>query len=74
MKTNISGATKQGSTTFGQDAISAEFMDRTVTGFAKDKSVVVGADDAAANVKRDAIFTAIFGVAYPTITTTTTGV
>lgn len=77
MKTNISGATKQGSTTFGQDAISAEFMDREVTGFTKEKSVVVGADDAEANTKRDAVFMAVFGVAYPaapTTTTTTTGV
>ena len=74
LKTNISGATKQGSTTFSQDAISAEFMDRDVTGFTKQKSVVVGADDAASTTKRDALFTAIFGVAYPTTTTTTTGV
>ena len=74
LKTNISGASKQGSTTFSQDAISAEFMDRDVTGFVKPKSVVVGADDAAANTKRDAIFLAVFGVVYPTTTTTTTGV
>lgn len=73
LKTSIKGTSKQGNTTFNQDAISAEFMDRAVTGFTKQKSVVVGADDAAATVKRDAIFQAIFGVAYPTTTTTTTG-
>lgn len=72
LKTSIKGTSKQGNTTFSQDAISAEFMDRAVTGFDKQKSVVVGADDAAATTKRDAIFLAIFGVPYPVTTTTTT--
>ena len=72
LKTSIKGTSKQGNTTFSQDAISAEFMDRAVAGFDKQKSVVVGADDAAATTKRDAIFLAIFGVPYPVTTTTTT--
>ena len=48
--------------------------DGVTTFIDKQKSVVVGADDAAATTKRDAIFLAIFGVPYPVTTTTTTGV
>lgn len=66
LKTSISGTSKQDSTTFGQDPISAEFMDREVTGFTKPKSVVVGADEAVDTTKRDALFMAVFGKAYPT--------
>lgn len=66
LKTNISGTTKQDSTSFSQDPISAEFMDNKVTGFAKPKSVVVGADEAGETTQRDALFMAIFGKAYPT--------
>ncbi|GAA0491306.1 hypothetical protein GCM10008986_16760 [Salinibacillus aidingensis] len=71
LKTSISGQSKQGSTTFSQDPISAEFMDREVTGFKEEKSVVTGRDAKAENTKRDALFQAVFGQAYPSTTTTT---
>lgn len=63
LKTNISGTTKPatGAPTFSQDAISAEFMDREVEGFADVKSVVTGTEEKGATTVRDALFTAIFG-------------
>ena len=65
LKTNITGASKQGETKFTQDAIAAEFMDRTVDGFDDDKSVITGVDAKGAVAARDAIFMAVFGVAHP---------
>lgn len=65
LKTNITGTTKPatGAPTFSQDGISAEFMDRKVTGFEKEKSVISGADEPGETTKRDAIFMAVFGKA-----------
>jgi phi13 family phage major tail protein len=68
LKTNITGTSKTAETSFGQDAISAEFMDRNVTGFTRPQSVVTGADEAGATTNRDAIFMKVFGKAYPTET------
>lgn len=65
LKTNISGTSKQDTTTFGQDPISAEFMDRAVEGFIKPKSVVTGEDLGDSATQRDALFMAVFGVAHP---------
>lgn len=65
MRPNINGQTKQEGTEFQSDEISAEFMDRDVTGFSKEKSVVFGYDEAATTTQRDALFQAVFGTAYP---------
>lgn len=62
---NISGQTKQGSTTFSTEEISAQFMDREVTGFTKEKSVIFAYDEKGATTNRDALFQKIFGLAYP---------
>lgn len=68
----INGQTKQGETQFQSESISAEFMDREVAGFTKEKSVVFGFDASGETTQRDALFQAVFGVAYPTTSTTTT--
>lgn len=68
----INGQTKQGETQFQSESITAEFMDREVDGFTKEKSVVFGYDDAATTAQRDALFQAVFGTAYPGTSTTTT--
>lgn len=68
----INGQTKQGETSFQSEQITAEFMDREVAGFTKEKSVVFGHDAAATTTQRDALFQAVFGTAYPGTSTTTT--
>ncbi|MDN4525322.1 major tail protein [Fictibacillus fluitans] len=65
MRSNIAGQTKEDGLEFQNDEISAEFMDREVTGFANPKSVVTGSDNKGETVKRDALFQAIFGKPYP---------
>jgi phi13 family phage major tail protein len=65
MRPNITGKTKQDSTEFQGDEISAEFMDRKVDGFTKEKSVIFGYDESGSATKRDALFTKIFGQAHP---------
>jgi phi13 family phage major tail protein len=72
MRPAINGQTKQGETQFQGEQITAEFMDREVSGFTKEKSVVFGYDAATATAQRDALFQAVFGTAYPATTTTTT--
>ena len=65
MRPSISGSTKTEGVEFSSDEITAQFMDREVAGFNDEKSVIFGADDKGVTVSRDAIFTAIFGTAYP---------
>ena len=65
MRPSISGSTKTEGVEFSSDEITAQFMDREVAGFNVEKSVIFGADDKGVTVSRDAIFTAIFGTAYP---------
>jgi phi13 family phage major tail protein len=65
MRPNINGQTKGENTEFQNDEISAEFMDRDVTGFTDEKSVVFGRDAKGSNAARDALFQAIFGKPYP---------
>ena len=40
-------------------------MDRQVTGFTDEKSVIFGVDEKGKTTSRDALFTAVFGQAYP---------
>ncbi len=63
---NVSGKSKAGGTTeFNTEEIVAQFMDRKVTGFESDKSVIFAADKKGVNTNRDALFTKIFGLAHP---------
>jgi phi13 family phage major tail protein len=63
---NVSGQTKQDKTEFSSEEISAQFMDREVTGFLKEKSVVFAYDLKGSTTNRDDLFMKIFGKAYPT--------
>lgn len=63
---NITAQTKEGgSTEFGSDEITAEFMDREIAGFNKMRSVIFGKDEVGSTTARDDIFQSIFGVGYP---------
>ncbi|MBM7605984.1 phi13 family phage major tail protein [Metabacillus crassostreae] len=66
----INGQSKQGETQFQSEQIAAEFMDREVAGFTKEKSVVFGFDPKGTTTQRDALFQAVFGVAHPDATPT----
>ena len=68
LRPNVTGETKADGVTFGTDEITAEFMDREVAGFNDDKSVIFGKDAKGSTVARDALFTALFGQAYPGVT------
>lgn len=65
LKPSTEAATKEDGVTFGNDTITAEFIDREVQGFTKTKSVIFGRDEAGVTAARDAIFMAVFGKAYP---------
>lgn len=65
IKTENTGTSKQDSVEFGNDPISAEFMDRQVPGFAEEKSVIFGYDEKGSTTDRDAMFQAVFGTTYP---------
>lgn len=65
MRPGVNGETKSDGVTFSSDEITAEFMDREVAGFEDEKSVVFGRDAKGSTVARDALFTALFGQAYP---------
>ncbi|UBH14850.1 major tail protein [Macrococcus armenti] len=67
-KPEQSAKTKEDGVEFSSDNMKAEFMDRKVTGFTEEKSVIFGKDEKGSTTQRDAIFLAIFGVAYPTET------
>ena len=68
MKNNTSGTTKGDGVEFGTDEVSAEFMSRYIPGVAKPKVKVTGYDESGSTVNRDALFTAVFGKAYPAAT------
>ncbi|SEH78457.1 phage major tail protein, phi13 family [Halobacillus karajensis] len=72
MRPNKSGSTKQETTEFSSEEITAAFMDREVNGFDDEKSVVFAKEVKGETTKRDALFQAVFGKSYPTTTTTTT--
>lgn len=63
---NVTGQTKGENTEFSSEEISAQFMDREVDGFSKEKSVLFAYDPAGETVNRDALFLKIFGMPYPT--------
>ncbi|MCM3030386.1 MULTISPECIES: major tail protein [unclassified Niallia] len=70
---NIEGQTKEDSAEFTSEEIEAQFMDREVTGFTKEKSVIFATDKKGSTTNRDALFMKIFGKAYPTETTVPEG-
>ncbi|MGM8215176.1 major tail protein [Bacillaceae bacterium W0354] len=69
---NVSGGTKGQTTEFSSEEIRAQFMDRAVDGFSDEKSVIFAEDNKGETTNRDALFMKVFGVNYPSTTTTTT--
>ena len=65
MRPNMTGTTKAEGVEFSSEEITAEFMDRDVTGFDDTKSVIFGRDEPGATTQRDALFTAVFGANHP---------
>lgn len=65
MKNNIAGATKEDGTTFSNDEITAEFMERQVAGFNGEKTLITAVDEKGSTTNRDALFMAVFGLPYP---------
>jgi phi13 family phage major tail protein len=65
MRPTMTGATKTDGVEFSSEEVTAEFMDRDITGFTETKSVVFGRDLPGATTQRDALFTAIFGAPHP---------
>lgn len=63
---NIEGQTKEDGVEFSSEEITAQFMDRKVDGFAKEKSVIFAHDKPGETTNRDALFMKIFGKPYPT--------
>ncbi len=62
---NIEGNTKEDSVEFSSEEIEAQFMDRKVEGFSKERSAIFAYDEAEETEKRDALFMKIFGEAHP---------
>lgn len=62
---NVTGGTKGESTEFSTEEIVAQFMDRTIEGFEKAKSVVFAEDEKGETTNRDALFMKIFGKPHP---------
>lgn len=65
---NIAGSTKGETTEFTSEEIAAQFMDREVEGFTKEKSVLFAYDPVGQTTNRNALFQKIFGMSYPTAT------
>ncbi|MGE6370646.1 major tail protein [Planococcus kocurii] len=65
MKNNTAGQTKEDSTEFSSDEISAEFMQREVAGFASEKTMLVAMDAKGSTTNRDLLFTKVFGLPHP---------
>lgn len=65
---NVTGNTKGDSTEFSSEEIAAQFMDRTVDGFTKEKSVLFAYDKAGTTTNRDDLFSKVFGKPYPSST------
>lgn len=70
---NITGNTKGEGVEFSSEEIAAQFMDRKVEGFTKDKSVIFAYDPPGETTDRDKLFMKIFGLPYPTETTVPEG-
>ena len=62
---SIEGQTKEDGVEFSSEEMEAEFMDREVTGFEDDKSVIFAADEKGETTNRDALFLAIYGIPHP---------
>lgn len=62
---SIEGETKEDGVEFSSEEMSASFMDREVTGFDDDKSVLFAKDEKGETTNRDALFMAVFGLAHP---------
>lgn len=62
---NIEGQTKEDGVEFSSEEIEAQFMDRKVAGFDKEKSVLFAYDEAGETTKRDALFLKVFGKPHP---------
>lgn len=62
---NITGQSKGEGVEYSSEEIAAQFMDREVTGFSEDKSVVFAQDKKGETTNRDALFQKIFGQAHP---------
>lgn len=65
LRPNIGGSTKEDGVEFSNEEITAQFMDREVTGFNEEKSVIFAKDEKGSTTKRDALFLAVFGKPYP---------
>lgn len=63
---NVTGQTKREGVEFTAEEITAQFMDREVTGFSDEKSVIFAYDKKGETTNRDALFMKVFGQAYPT--------
>lgn len=70
---NVTGNTKGETTEFSTEEIAAQFMDRVVEGFDKEKSVLFAYDPAGQTTNRNELFQKIFGMPYPTGTTVPEG-
>lgn len=70
---SITGTTKGDTTEFSSEEIAAQFMDREVDGFSKEKSVLFAYDKPGQTTNRDDLFMKVFGQAYPTETTVPEG-
>lgn len=62
---NIEGQTKEDGVEFSSEEIEAQFMDRKVEGFKKEKSVLFARDKAGETTNRDALFLKVFGKSHP---------
>lgn len=67
MRPSITGTTKADNVEFSSEEMAAEFMDRKVAGFDKEKSVLFATDEKGLTVNRDALFLKVFGVAHPDV-------
>lgn len=68
MRTDVEGNTKADQTQFSTSAISAEFMDREITGSDTPLSRLFAESTASDNEQRDALFQAVFGKPHPDAT------
>lgn len=62
---NIEGNTKEDGVEFSSEEIEAQFMDRKVKGFDKDKSVLFAHDKKGETTNRDKLFNILFGQEHP---------
>ncbi|PGR01349.1 major tail protein [Priestia megaterium] len=66
-------SSEEGKVEFSSDEIEGQFMDREVNGFTEKKTVLMGRDEKGETTVRDAMFQKVFGMAFPTGTTTPEG-